>query len=112
MPFKICQSIIEETDRQNISCKCGEVILDGYNQLVVVKKDIANAEKIDDEGNTIQSIPQEIRQQPGREELLGELDMMIHSFERLPEHAMMAPITHYDFASLMILLSAILKKHD
>lgn len=46
---------------------------------------------------------------PSRDELLGELDQMIHNIESLPPHAMAMPITHWDLASSLILISSILR---
>lgn len=46
---------------------------------------------------------------PNREELLKELDEMIKNIEKLPPHAQILPINHYDFCALMIVLSAILR---
>jgi hypothetical protein len=46
---------------------------------------------------------------PTKKELLDMLDEMIKNVEKLPVSAMMVPITHYDYCSLMILLSAILR---
>jgi hypothetical protein len=37
------------------------------------------------------------------------LDKMIEDIENLPEKAMLTPINHYDFCSLIILLSSIFK---
>lgn len=44
-----------------------------------------------------------------KEELLNELRIMIENVEKLPPNAMLAPINHYDFASALILLSAIFR---
>jgi hypothetical protein len=46
---------------------------------------------------------------PSKEELLYMLDEMIKSFQSLPQHAMLTPINHYDFSSLMLLVSALFK---
>ena len=43
-----------------------------------------------------------------KEKLLSQIDDMIIDLERLPQHAMMNPITHYDYASLLVLMSTIL----
>ncbi|HMH10163.1 MAG TPA: hypothetical protein VK553_05600 [Candidatus Nitrosopolaris rasttigaisensis] len=106
---KLCESILEGITKKNVSCACGEVILDGYNELIHVKKDRANAVEIDSEGNPIQKAPQHTQERPTREELIAELDRMQSSFENLPSQAMAGPINHYDFASLLLLVSAILK---
>jgi hypothetical protein len=44
-----------------------------------------------------------------RKELLEMLDEIIKRFEDLPQHAMITPITHSDFCSLLLLLSAIFR---
>lgn len=44
-----------------------------------------------------------------KKELLEILDEMIKSYERLPQHAMLQPITHADLCSVMMLLSSILR---
>jgi hypothetical protein len=46
---------------------------------------------------------------PNKKDLLNEIKEMIQSIEKLPPHAMIAPITHYDYWSMLLLLSAILK---
>jgi hypothetical protein len=44
-----------------------------------------------------------------KRDLIDELDRMIENIERLPATAMLNPINHYDFTSLLILLSTILR---
>ncbi len=46
---------------------------------------------------------------PTRQELIDMLDMMQANIEGLPPAAMTLPINHYDFASLLLLLSALFK---
>lgn len=46
---------------------------------------------------------------PTRDKLIGMLDDMIAKIDEMPTYAMTSPVTHYDHASLLILLSAILK---
>jgi len=46
---------------------------------------------------------------PDKKEQLIMLDEMIKNIEKLPENAMITPINHYDFCSLLILLSSILR---
>jgi hypothetical protein len=76
---------------------------------------------LDDEGNEI--IPRlreekEVVQddnkmvnlpKPPRDELLDILDEMVKRIGDLPQHASLAPITHADFASLLMLLSSIFR---
>jgi len=46
---------------------------------------------------------------PNKKELIEMLDEMQKNIEKLPPNAWMQPITHYDFSSLIILLSALFK---
>ena len=114
MKCKLCGEILESQTRKNVGCGCGEVILDGYNDLVHVKKHKDNAVKVDDQGNPLLSPSQpdteSQKSKPTRLELVAELERMSKAFENLPQEAMMTPINHYDFASLLLLLSAILRE--
>lgn len=47
-----------------------------------------------------------------RQDLIDNLEMMIKSIEELPAHAMISPINHYDFTSLLILLHGIFSMED
>ena len=107
---KLCESILEPVTKKNVTCACGEVTLDGYNELIHVKKSPLNAVEIDNEGNPIEKEIQPKGEKPTRAELINELDRMRLTFENLPAHAMSSPINHYDFASLLLLLSAILRE--
>ncbi len=49
---------------------------------------------------------------PNKKELLDMLAEQIKAYERLPQHALMTPITHYDLSSFMILTLAILQSED
>lgn len=46
---------------------------------------------------------------PSKQELIEMLDEMNRNIERLPAHALIQSINHYDFSALLILLSAIFK---
>jgi hypothetical protein len=50
-----------------------------------------------------------LSQEDKRKLLLDELDRMIENIDNLPAHAKVLPINHYDFGSLLILLSAIFR---
>ena len=73
--------------------------------------------RVDDEGNEvmvtvkekeqIETLPQASK--PSRKELLDMLDELRNRIETLPQHAMLSPITHADFTSLLLLLSAIFR---
>lgn len=44
-----------------------------------------------------------------KNELISELDQMIKTMEELPQMALLAPITHYDLCSALMLIHAIFK---
>ena len=46
---------------------------------------------------------------PTKQELIDMLDEMNLNIERLPAHALIQSINHYDLSALLILLSAIFK---
>lgn len=47
-----------------------------------------------------------------KKELIDELDALIARSDDLPQHAMLSPITHADYYSLMLLLSSIFRAED
>jgi|SRR5579863_2762827 len=123
---KLCESIIESFHQYDyVSCKCGEIAVDGgNNHLRAVARDYRNFLRVDDEGNEIivkvveneaeaakqqDNVKDDYPSKPNRQELLDELQLMIKAIENLPTHAMSLPITHYDFCSGLMLLSAILR---
>jgi hypothetical protein len=114
---KLCSSIIESMHATDlVLCKCEHIFVDGGDAFKCGAEDWSNFLRIDDNGKEIQvkieshiSNESETVLKPHKEELLEYLDEMIKSYEILPQHAMMAPITHYDHQSLLILLSAILR---
>ncbi len=115
---KLCESIIESFHSTDyVSCKCGEISVDGGEALRCFANDFNNFLRIDDDGNEVivlikdhgsnaEVIPVTITK---KQDLIKELEEMIKSIEKLPRHAMDSPITHADFCSLMMLLSAIFK---
>ena len=46
---------------------------------------------------------------PSREELIQIIEEMIKNYEKLPQHAMLQPVTHYDISSLLFIMSSILR---
>jgi hypothetical protein len=118
---KLCNDIIESFHRSDmVSCKCGEISIDGGAEICrVLAKDLSNVLRIDDEGNIIipkivekaphTTLDADISPKPTKAELLDLLDKMRSDIEQLPSGAAIAPVTHYDFASLIMLLSSILR---
>lgn len=86
-------------------------------------RNVENFLRIDDLGNEIiikykdkeepkGNEPQEKQpfKEPTTGELIAELDRLIESYEKLPEHAKLAPVNCYDLISLMLVLTNILKR--
>lgn len=60
-------------------------------------------------GVNMQEIP---NYKPSRQELLEMLDEMIKSYDRLPQGAMIAPVTQADLLSVLMLMSALFRSGD
>jgi hypothetical protein len=119
---KLCNDIIESfSSNDYASCLCGEISVDGGNgEYRASARDFNNFIRVDDEGNEIivkvidndqesKEAREWAKNQITREDLLFALDEMKLSIERLPQHAMLQPITHADFCTLIMLLSAIFR---
>lgn len=106
---KACESIIESlNERDEVSCACGKISVSGGERMGCAATDWSIFLRVDDEGNVI--VPK-IQDAPAltREDLLSALDDMIKRIEEMPKQAMIISINHYDFVSLLILLSSIFK---
>jgi hypothetical protein len=125
---KLCNDIIESFHSTDyVECTCGEIIVDGGPAMRCAAKNFDNFLRIDDEGSEIPVKYQElskfdladmepypedsdfIEYKATKKEVLKNLNEMIMTYTNLPEHAMSSAITHYDFVSLLLLLSAILR---
>jgi len=109
---KACESIIESlSPRDECTCKCGQISVSGGDRLGCAAVNWANFLRVDDEGNII--VP-EVKEKPSptKEEFLQALDEMIKRIEDMPQQAMVVAINHYDFVSLLILLSSIFKSES
>jgi hypothetical protein len=119
---KKCGDIIESFHRYDyVYCKCKEIGISGGNdEYHVTANDFTHFLRVDDEGNELVVKVQdkvEIVQlasvfpenKHDRQELLGMLDEMRRKLEDLPIEALYSPISHADFASLLMLVSAIFK---
>ena len=115
---RLCNSIIESFHSHDyVECKCGEIAVDAGDGMRCYARDFSNFLRVDDERNEI--IPKVIAKDDGekkeeppklsKEDLVKMLDEMVENIERLPTQSMTAPITHYDFVSLLLLLSSIFK---
>jgi hypothetical protein len=120
----LCLSIVESFFEGDIcSCKCGEITVYDGDAMRVEFRDIKNFVRVDDIGNEIvvaykdkeqgeSDKPQENNplEDLTRADLIEELDRLIESHDNLPDHAKRAPVSGYDFISLMLLVSNILKR--
>lgn len=106
---KLCKSIIEAINDEIRNCACGEIALDGITKKIYCRTGVHHYCEVDDEGNEILENEVENTKVPNKQELIEELDRMIVKIEELPQNAMILPITHYDFAAALILISSIMK---
>jgi predicted HAD superfamily phosphohydrolase len=106
---KACEAIIESlAHNDEVSCKCGQISVMGGDKLGCAALNWDNFLRVDDQGNVI--VPEITVKKPlTREELLSELDSLIDRIQDMPPQAMHIAINHYDFMSLLILLSLIFR---
>lgn len=116
---KLCGSIIESFHPTDyVSCKCGEISVDGGESYRCYAKSYDNFLRVDDEGNEIivtvkpSEDPEEAEKAikiDSKKELLDMLAELIKSFDRLPAHAMSSSVTQSDLQSVLVLLLAIFR---
>jgi hypothetical protein len=118
---KLCNTVIESFHSEHVDiCACGQISVEGGDSLRCGAKDWNNFIRVDDQGNEIiiKVKNENVKQldipsnKPTRKELLGMLDEMIKNIEGLPPAAMTTHITHYDFASCLLLFSSIFRCTD
>jgi hypothetical protein len=120
---KLCQEILESFLLNDyIECKCGEIAIAGGNQkFITYARDFANFLRIDDDNKEIPitftdyAMPEKSissAEKLSRADLLEMLDEMGKGIERLPQHAMMQPITHADHYALILILLQIMRAED
>lgn len=120
---KLCNSIIESFMRNDyVTCSCGEISVNHGPALWCEARDWINFRRIDDDGNEIPVAykdkqgqqnddvgGQEQAHKPSTGDLLSMLDEMIKSYDTLPHHAMLSPVSHADHISLLMLVSSLFK---
>jgi hypothetical protein len=119
---KLCNETVESfTIGDYVECKCGEIaIAGGLDKLITWAKDYKNFLRVDDLGNEIvvkydehkEKDENELPSKFNRKDMIDMLDNMATNIERLPQHAMTAPITHADHCALIMLLVAIMRSQD
>lgn len=120
----LCNSVIESFHRHDyVTCKCGEIAIDGgLDYLRASAHNFDNFLRVDDEDHEIKVNykddkegqdskvnKEENTHKPSKEELYRMLEDMIKSYEQLPSQAMLAPVTHSDQLSLLMLVSSLFK---
>jgi hypothetical protein len=125
-----------------VQCKCEEIAVGGGEAMRCAAKHWENFFRVDDEGNEIKvkitkpildSLVEQVsndpdnasdnnahnnasqikpHDKPTKKDLLEMLRNMLQSYESLPQNALNAPITGYDFTSLLILLVALFKEDN
>lgn len=107
---KLCGFIIESVHEKDMcECNCGEISVMGGSKLGCSSKNWNNFLRVDDEDNVIVPTIKEAPQKVTKEDLLDALDEMVKRIESMPPNAMVASINHYDFVSLLMLLSSIFR---
>lgn len=118
---KLCSSVIESFGPTDyVSCSCGEITIGP--DLFCKVTNWNNFLRVDDNEHEIEVTYQEKRKEkdgevnnqedlhvPTKEELLGILNDMIKSYENLPKHALLAPVSHADQLSLLMLVTSLFK---
>lgn len=107
---KLCLSVIESLDEKDyVTCKCGEISVDGGSSLRCAAKNFDNFIRVDDEGN---EIIVKVREKYGKSDLINLLDDYIEKLESLPPQAMHTAVNHYDLVTVLILIQGIFKAKD
>ena len=110
---KLCETIIESLrDKDICECRCGEISVMGGDKMGCSAKNWNNFFRVDDEDNIIVPTIKEKTPTPTRDDLINVLDEMIKRIEDMPQNAMVVSINHYDFVSLLMLLSSLFKMGD
>lgn len=119
---RLCGDVIESFHSTDyIMCKCGEIsVADGLS-MKCGARDYNNFLRVDDNDNEIKVIVKEECKtgpmpqpapKPTKKDLMDMLKEMITHYEELPQHAMTAPVTHYDLLSTLMLVSALFSASD
>ena|ERR1700735_3291134 len=119
---KLCNCTIESFfDGDHVSCKCGHIYVARGPAMFCGAENWANFVRIDDEGNEIivtykekekgEEEPQcrKFDQKPSKNELLKEMDTLIAYYDGMPQNALLAPVSHSDLLSVMLVVSSLFK---
>jgi len=95
-------------------CKCGNCGVEGGTEAYkLIWEDLSKIVRLEDDNTETpikgdaEPAPAMPPVKPSRKEIMDTIGMSIKAFENLPPNAMMAPVTHYDFLSLLITMHAL-----
>ena len=110
---KLCNKIIESfLPNDYVSCECGEIAISGGESFLrSTAKDYGNFLRVKDDGSEVpvQFLDAVENKERTTHDILSSLNGIIHSMDRMPDHAMMTGITHVDFRNALITIEEILK---
>ena len=107
---KKCNSIIESRHENDyVDCKCGAISVSGGDKMICAATAWNLFMRVDDEGNEIVPTVKDKSKKDVKEEALEALEEMIKRIEEMPPNAMVASINHYDYVSLLILISTLFR---
>ena len=109
---RLCGSVIESLhQKDHVTCTCGEISVDGGDEMRCAARNFENFLRIDDEGNEI-VVKVQMEDAPKREELLKYLKEMHENMEKLPINGKLTPVNHYDLSAALLLIYSIFKAKD
>lgn len=107
---KLCESVIESlSEKDHVTCKCGEISVDGGDAMRCAAKNFENFLRVDDEGN---EIVVKVVDKYNREYVMKLLEDFIEKLESMPSQAMYSAVNHYDLITSLNLIHMILKAKD
>lgn len=112
---KLCFSIIESLgEHDHVVCACGHIAVSGGpDKPKALARDFDNFLRVDDEGNERSVVFKDKEEDEPKkmttEEILRALEEIIKSYENLPQHALLAPVSHADQLSLLMIVSSLFK---
>jgi HKD family nuclease len=121
---KLCLTVLESFHQYDyVSCKCGEIsITGGGSNYECSAKNWENFLRIDENDNEIvpkvidkeekNKIPQENPNPITFQECIDLLEIMVKNIEKLPNHALSAPVTNLDFYNYLTVILEIFKHKD
>ena len=107
---KKCSSSIKPHANDIVECECKSISVQGTSIVIAKGLPFDCFTFVDDGGVETDPAITPVEDRPlTRTQKLALLADMIRSYDNLPASAMVAPVTHYDFCSLLVLLSSLFK---